>query len=298
MQLIRGLENLHTLDACVVSIGNFDGVHLAHQNILQSLIGKAKALNTSSVVISFYPHPSYFFGKKHSLINSFREKYNLLQQLGVDKLLLIHFDNNFANLSAKDFIEKILIKKLQTKHIIVGDDFRFGKNASGNIEMLRQHIFATQISAKSINNNRISSSNIRNLLKNGNIQDANILLGYDFYLSGKVVSGKQLGKKIGVPTANINLKNRILPLSGVFIAKVIIDENEFSGVVNIGLKPTIKDNLKSSVEMHIFDFNDNIYGKTIKIIPKEKLRDEQKFNSIDDLVLQIKKDILLAKTKV
>jgi riboflavin kinase/FMN adenylyltransferase len=124
------------------------------------------------------------------------------------------------------------------------------------------------------------------------------LLGYDFYLSGKVVSGKQLGKKIGVPTANINLKNRILPLSGVFIAKVIIDENEFGGVVNIGLKPTIKDNLKSSVEMHIFDFNDNIYGKTIKIIPKEKLRDEQKFNSIDDLVLQIKKDILLAKTKV
>lgn len=294
MQIIRGLVNLKTT-TCVATIGNFDGMHLAHQIIVKQLADVSNNLNLPSVVISFYPNPATYFGNKTSLLSSFKQRYSSLNAMGADKLLLIKFDKKFANVSAQDFIEQILINKLNVKQMLIGDDFCFGKNRLGDINMLKQHkINAQQILPIYHKNTRISSSNIRNYLAQGDFVYANAMLGRNFNVSGKVIYGQQLGRKIGFPTINIAIKNRKLPIIGVFVVRVKVNNKMYYGVSNIGFKPTVG-NSNLSLEVHILNFNKDIYDNLVEIIFDYKIRDEKKFFKIDELIKQIKLDIKIAK---
>jgi riboflavin kinase/FMN adenylyltransferase len=294
MQLIRGLENLQTLAGCVATIGNFDGVHLAHQKILSQVVQRAKRLEVPSVVISFVPHPADFFGKNTPVLSSFKQKYQLLKDNNIDIVLFIHFNTAFANIQPQVFIDTILIDKLHTQMLFVGDDFRFGKNRVGDIALLQQHLTISHIDELLLDDVRISSSHIRRCLATGDFATARNMLGRAFSICGKVIFGKQLGATIGFPTANIAIKNQNLPVRGVFATDIIIDNIRYSSITNVGVKPTIDSVHKLGVEVHIFDFNQNIYHKNVEVIFKYKIRDEQTFATIDALQQQIQKDCLIA----
>jgi riboflavin kinase/FMN adenylyltransferase len=298
MQIIRGLKNLNNLNGCVATIGNFDGVHLAHQKILNDLTIAAKKLNLPSVVISFTPNPAKFFGKNIKIITSFKDKYQLLKNNNIDILLLINFNFNFANINPQDFINNILIDKLNIQKLFIGDDFRFGKNRAGDFQMLNKNLSVIKIDEFLKNKVRVSSSNIRKLLSAGDFENAKNMLGRDFQICGKVISGKKLGRTIGFPTANISIKNQNLCVRGVFAVEIIIDKISYKSIANVGVKPSIDNKNKLTLEVHIFDFNEDIYSKNAIITFKEKIRNEKKFTSLDELKKQIIKDCKQVKNTV
>ena len=244
MQLIKGLKNIKNIEDCVATIGNFDGLHIAHKKILNKLTQQAKKRNLSSMVISFSPNPSDFFGKKQPSLNSFVEKYQHLQKFNIDYFLIINFNSNFSSINYQDFINNFLLKKLNIKHLLIGDDFRFGRSRLGGFEELKHSLSVEKIEEVCLGGIRVSSSNIRNFLKNSDIISANNMLGRSFSISGKVIKGKQIGRTIGFPTANIFLKNRILPINGVFATDIIIAKKTYKSITNIGNRPTINGNLK------------------------------------------------------
>ncbi len=299
MELIRGLVNLSNLSGCVVTIGNFDGLHLGHQKIIKNLVDKAKELSLPSVVISFKPTPQQFFGAKQALISSFRQKHTILDSLGVDKHLLIEFNQNFSKISAQDFVVDILLEKLKTQYLLIGDDFRFGANRTGDFAMLenfaKKHNFLVEnTNSIEFNNVRISSSQIREHLKHGEFGRAKSMLGRGFNICGKIIHGKQLGRTIDFPTINISIKRETSPVLGVFAVTVVIDKSRYQGVANIGSRPTV--NGKGVLlEVYIFNFNKDVYGKTADVVFEKKIRDEEKFDSFDELKQQIKLDANNAK---
>ena len=300
MELIRGLHNLKKLPGCVLTVGNFDGVHVGHQEILKNLVKKAKEQGVCSLVISFSVTPQTFFGRPQARISNFREKHLLLEALGVDKHLLIRFDKKFSEISAEDFINKVLIEKINMKHCFVGDDFRFGSGRKGDYSMLERastnkNFTVEKIDRVSIDKRRVSSTEIRKALTEGNFKAAETFLGRPFSISGKVTRGEQLGRTIGFPTANIGIKRRLSPVLGVY--SVIIEHNSksYTGVCNVGRRPTIG-GTKTLLEVFIFDFNEEIYGESVKVVFKQKCRDEIKFGSFDELKEQIQKDV--AKSRV
>ena len=295
MELIRGLHNLKKLPGCVLTVGNFDGVHIGHQEILKSLVKKAKKQGVCSLVISFSVTPQTFFGRPQARISSFKEKHLLLQSLGVDKHLLIRFNKAFSEISATDFINKILIEKINMRHCFVGDDFRFGSRREGDYSMLKKasinNDFTVQkIGDISINGRRVSSTEIRKTLTDGNFEAAEAFLGRPFSISGRVANGDQLGRTIGFPTANISIKRKLSPVLGVY--SVLIEHNSkmYAGVCNVGKRPTLG-GTKTLLEVFIFDFNQEIYGDPVKVVFKQKCRDEIKFGSIEELKKQIQKDV-------
>ncbi len=294
MKITRGLKNITNQQNYVATIGNFDGMHTAHISIIQQLIATGIKLDLPTMVISFYPHPNDFLKKKISTISNCNDKYNILKNIGVDELLLINFNAKFANLSANDFIQNLLIKQLNIKYLLIGDDFHFGKNRTGNINILKQHISIDVINALYLNNIRISSSNIRKYLDNGDIKTANHMLGRKFNISGKVVTGDGRGKTIGFPTINIAFGRRLLPIAGVFAVTITITNTAYKGVANIGTKPTF-DGKNTTLEVHIFNFNKEIYNHRVTVNFIDKIRNEQKFSTIDELKKQIIIDINLAK---
>jgi len=295
MELIRGLHNLKKLPGCVLTVGNFDGVHIGHQEILKSLVKKAKKQGVCSLVISFSVTPQTFFGRPQARISSFKEKHLLLQSLGVDKHLLIRFNKAFSEISATDFINKILIEKINMRHCFVGDDFRFGSRREGNYSMLKKasinnNFTVQKIGDISINGRRVSSTEIRKTLTDGNFEAAEAFLGRPFSISGRVANGDQLGRTIGFPTANISIKRKLSPVLGVY--SVLIEHNSkmYAGVCNVGKRPTLG-GTKTLLEVFIFDFNQEIYGDPVKVVFKQKCRDEIKFSSIEELKKQIQKDV-------
>jgi len=295
MELIRGLHNLKKLPGCVLTVGNFDGVHIGHQEILKSLVKKAKKQGVCSLVISFSVTPQTFFGRPQARISSFKEKHLLLQSLGVDKHLLIRFNKSFSEISATDFINKILIEKINMRHCFVGDDFRFGSRREGDYSMLKKasinNDFTVQkIGDISINGRRVSSTEIRKTLTDGDFEAAEAFLGRPFSISGRVANGDQLGRTIGFPTANISIKRKLSPVLGVY--SVLIEHNSkmYAGVCNVGKRPTLG-GTKTLLEVFIFDFNQEIYGDPVKVVFKQKCRDEIKFSSIEELKKQIQKDV-------
>jgi len=295
MELIRGLHNLKKLPGCVLTVGNFDGVHIGHQEILKSLVKKAKKQGVCSLVISFSVTPQTFFGRPQARISSFKEKHLLLQSLGVDKHLLIRFNKAFSEISATDFINKILIEKINMRHCFVGDDFRFGSRREGDYSMLKKasinNDFTVQkIGDISINGRRVSSTEIRKTLTDGDFEAAEAFLGRPFSISGRVANGDQLGRTIGFPTANISIKRKLSPVLGVY--SVLIEHNSkmYAGVCNVGKRPTLG-GTKTLLEVFIFDFNQEIYGDPVKVVFKQKCRDEIKFGSIEELKKQIQKDV-------
>jgi len=297
MQLIRGIDQLtHCHAPSVVSIGNYDGVHLGHQHVIKTLLEKSRELNAPSTVITFEPLGKEFFNPKSVLrLTSLNEKTQLLFDLGVDQVLCINFTAEFAGYSPQKFVNDILVNGLGAKYVCVGDDFRFGKNRAGDFDFLQnagaEHGFeVTSHDTFTLDDLRVSSGRVRDVLSNNDFDEAERLLGRPFYIKGVVSKGQQLGRTIGFPTANVVLPEVALPVQGVYA--VSIESSAFSktnGVANIGLRPTV-DGKEQRLEVHIFDFDQDIYGQTVKVQFHHKIRDEQKFESFELLKEQIIKD--------
>jgi riboflavin kinase/FMN adenylyltransferase len=302
MQLVRGIHNIRLQDhGCVLTIGNFDGVHLGHQQVIKALVSKAKALNCVAAVLVFEPQPQELFSPETApaRLCRLRDKYSLLAKLGVQRLICVNFTTKFANQSAQHFIEHLLVNKLGIKHLIVGDDFHFGKNRMGNFDMLCQagKTFGFDVSdttSYKMADCRISSTAIRQALEKDNLVDVQQMLGREYSIIGRVFHGDKRGRQLGFPTANVLLKRRVSPLSGVFAVMVETNYGLFKGVANIGARPTIN-GVRQQLEVHIFDFDDSLYGQCIEVIVKKKLRPVIKFDSLEALTAQIHQDSEQAK---
>lgn len=304
-EFIRGLHNLRAEHKnCVATIGSFDGVHLGHQAILQQLIGVARAQALPAVVIVFEPQPHEFFAgdKAPARLMRLREKLSALWAAGVDRILCLHFNQELRELSAEQFIDRVLINGLGIKHLVVGDDFRFGCDRRGDFALLKAKgnelgFVVSDTQTLTIAGERVSSTRIRELLQSANFVGAAALLGKPYSIHGRVVYGKQLGRQLGVPTANVDLRRYRSPLHGVFaVTAYFVDGSHCQGVANVGVRPTVSGEKKPLLEVHLFDFSRNIYGAVLDVVFHHKLRDEKKFGSLDELKAQLQLDIQQAKT--
>jgi riboflavin kinase/FMN adenylyltransferase len=285
----------------VATIGNFDGVHSGHQAMLQRLREVAQAKKLPLVVVTFEPLPQEFFaGEQNALLrlSRLREKLSLFDAAQVDIVVCVRFDQAFADLTADRFIRQLLLERLQVRHLLVGDDFRFGHERVGDIELLKQyaqHFTVETLPPVSHRQRRISSTLIRLALARGDLALANTLLGYHYFISGRVAHGDQRGRAIGVPTANIRLRDWVCPLRGVFAVRVTnLAAEPLLGVANVGVRPTV-DGQRQLLEVHLFDFQRMIYGQCLRVEFLHKLRDEQRFANIDELTRQIQHDVQQAK---
>lgn len=297
MEFIRGMHNIRDKHrGCVLTIGKFDGVHLGHEAVLAKLIRKSKGLNLPSVVMLFEPQPEELFtpDKAPARLSRLRDKYARLEQLGIDRLLCIKFNPIFASQTPAYFVEHLLVQQLGVKFLVVGDDFRFGKARAGDFEYLQQagDEFGFEVintDSFCLDESRISSSIIRDLLLRDQLQEVTSMLGRPFSITGKVVHGHKKGRTIGFPTANVLLKRHKSPVQGVFAVTVKIAQNWYDGVANVGNRPTV-DGEKPLLEVHIFDYSEDLYGKFIEVDLHNKIRQERKFASFGELKLQIEKD--------
>lgn len=303
MEVVQYNKNFILNFQTVVTIGAFDGVHVGHQEILQNLVKTAKIEDKKSVVVTFFPHPRMVLEKNSTikLLNTLEEKTALIDTIGIDLLYVIPFNKEFANLTANDFISEILVKQLNTKSLYIGYDHLFGKNRAGNFKLLKEQediydFSVNEIEALSIREIKISSTKIRTALIEGDIVKANEFLGYNYFLSGTVVKGKNIGEKIGFPTANIKVKEtyKLIPKNGVYVVKSFIDNKAFYGMMNIGNRPTVNGK-NQTIEIHFFNFNQYIYDDVIKVDFLTRLRDEHKFESLDALKNQLKIDQINAE---
>lgn len=287
---------------CIATIGNFDGLHQGHQTLIQALIKWGKQLNLPTCVILFEPHPQeFFYGKKASArLMRLREKIKCLQFLAIDRILCLRFNERLAACSAEAFVKKILVDKLGIKGLIIGDDFRFGTGRQGDFTFLKkigQEYGFKVFSMPTVlfKNERIGSSRVRNAVEQGDFKLAALLLNRPFRLSGRVIYGDQRGRLLGFPTANIGLHRQVLPLQGVFIVNLYgLAATPLAGIANCGKRPTVK-GLKNLLEVYLFDFDQNIYGRFIEIEFLKKIRNEEKFDSLVALKRQIAKDVAAAK---
>lgn len=294
--------DFNQLKQTIITIGTFDGVHLGHQSILKKVV-EAKENNTyEASLLTFFPHPRMVLQQDTSikLLNTIDEKAELLDKFGIDNLIIHPFDAAFSNLSAEEFVKEILIDRLNIHKIIIGHDHRFGKNRTADISDLilfgKKYGFEVeQINAHEIDEIAISSTKIRKALMEGNIKLANQFLGYSYFISGKVIEGKKIGRTLGFPTANIQINEsyKLLPNNGVYIVSSEINDILYFGMMNIGNNPTLGEN-EQSIEVHYFDMSENIYNKKLKISILEHIRDERKFNSLPDLQAQLEKDKLFS----
>lgn len=284
----------------VVTTGTFDGVHLGHKTIVDRLIESARQSNGESVVITFDPHPRqvlYPNDQSLKLLQSIEEKAARLEALGVDHLLVLKFDKAFSELSSDEFIRNIIVDAVGTQKLVVGYDHHFGKNREGSFESLRKqgliHGFTVEeIPAHDIDQVSVSSTAIRKALTLGDIKTANSYLGYAYSLSGEVVKGNQLGRQLGFPTANLRISNplKLIPAIGVYAVTVVIQNRTFNGMLNIGYRPTLTDDLMLTSEVHVLDFSEDIYGESIQVHFIDRLRDEKRFAGKDELIQQLQED--------
>ncbi len=299
MKTFRDIEKLPQIKGSVVTIGNFDGIHLGHQKIIAQLKEHAEKLKVPSVVISFNPTPQNFFGADHAVLSSYEEKDFFLSSLGINYHLVINFNKEFSNINAQTFIEEFLLRKLNIKLCLVGDDFRFGKNRVGDFSLLQEngdkHGFAVEETATIEHNQiRISSTRIRECLQQNNLEETKKLLGRNYSISGKIVRGQQRGRTINFPTINILPNRSKSPVSGVFAVKVKLSGQTYFGICNAGHKPTVNGR-EFLFETHIFDFEKDVYEQFAEIDFLKHVRPEKKFNSFEELKDQIEKDVIEAK---
>jgi len=282
----------------VVTIGTFDGVHIGHQEIIKSLVKNAHSNEDKSVILTFYPHPRLILqqGVDLKLITTLQEKISLLEKTELDYLIIEPFTKEFSRLTAIDFVRDILVKELKMKKLVIGYDHHFGRNREGNFEQLQEYgkvygFEVEEIPAQDIQNISVSSTKIRKALEEGNIEKANIYLGYEFMITGSVIHGRGLGTKWNYPTINIQLeeKYKLIPKAGVYIVKTILNNMNVFGIMNIGFRPTVGGK-HQTIEVHLLDYNADLYGANIQVQLSYRLRDEQKFSSVDKLIAQIKQD--------
>lgn len=300
MKIYRELENFRAVKP-VLTIGTFDGVHLGHRKIIDRLRDVAAEIGGESVIFTFDPHPRKVVSPEESslrLLTTFDEKIELFERSGIDNLIIYPFTPEFANLSYEQFVEQILVGQIHTKYLVVGYDHRFGKDRQGGFEFLKKcadrHEFEIEkLDVLLMNESNVSSTKIREAIQSGDFETANAYLGYAFSLNGTVVEGQQLGRKIQYPTANIEASDpdKIIPGYGVYAVKVKISGELHQGMLNIGNRPTVNNNADHrSIEAHVFDFDADVYGQPIEIIFYKKLREERKFDSLDELKDQLAKD--------
>ena len=304
MKVYYQLEDFKLPKKTTITTGTFDGVHIGHRTIINQLNKLAAETGTESVLLTFWPHPRKVLfpdGDPIELINTIDEKIKLLRDTGLQHLIIYPFSKEFSRLTAQDFVRNILVDKLKLKEFVIGYDHQFGRNREGNVQQLRElgslyNFNITQINAQTLDEVNISSTKIRNAIKQGDVALANSYLNYNFQITGKVVKGKQLGRTIGFPTANLDLGlvDKILPKNGVYSCFAVVNNQKLKGMLNIGLNPTVENSSKIKIEVNLFDFNGNLYGQEIQLQVINRLRDEQKFKSTDSLTLQLKKDKLLA----
>ncbi len=303
MEFIRSISQLNSHhQCCVTTIGNFDGVHLGHQAVLRQLEAKAKQLQLPMMVIIFEPQPQEFFAPNAvpARLTRLREKLLAMHRYGVEKVLCIHFNSKFAALSTEEFIQQLLVKSLKVKHIVIGDDFHFGRGRQGNFTTLKQAGKLYNFTVESqdtfiLDGERVSSTRIRQALEQNNMQQAIRLLGRPYTFCGRIGYGQQRGRTIGFPTANIFLHRHVSPLIGVFAVFLHgIGEQPLAGVANLGTRPTVA-NDQMLLEVHILDFNQDIYGNYVEVEFVSKLRNEQRFVSFDALKQQIEMDVQTAR---
>lgn len=282
----------------VITIGTFDGVHVGHQKIIEQVLSVAKAKQLRPVVLTFFPHPRMVLQPdfKIELLNTIDEKKEILLNLGIEELVIKPFTKEFAELSARDYIEEILVNQLKAKHIIIGYDHRFGKGRSANIDDMKAlglelDFVVQEIPAQDIKEITVSSTKIRNALLDGNLELANSYLGYNYFITGTIIKGRGLGRTIDFPTANIKVDKdyKLIPKQGVYVVSSKHKGIEIKGMMNIGTNPTVEGK-DQSIEVHFFDFNEDLYNEVLKIEIIHRLRDEQKFSSLEALASQLKSD--------
>lgn len=300
MKIYRDLHSFQALHP-VLTIGTFDGVHLGHRKIIDALCERAKAIGGESVIFTFDPHPRKVVAPQETnlrLVTTLEEKISLLEQSGVDHLIIYPFTKEFSQLSYEQFVEKVLVGQIHTNYLVVGYDHKFGKNRQGDFEFLKDcakrfgfHI--EKMDVLLINEANVSSTKIREAIQQGDFETANAYLGYAFKLHGTVVEGQKLGRTLDFPTANIETSDpdKIIPGYGVYAVKVNVSGKQYSGMLNIGNRPTVNHNADNrSIEVHILDFKDDIYGQPIELTFFKKLREEQKFSSLEALKEQLLMD--------
>ena len=306
MKIFHSINEFNSSKKTILTLGTFDGVHIGHRKILEKLTQNTRNGEYESLVLTFFPHPRMVLKGQSDvkLLNTISEKIDLLEKLGVQNLVIHPFDETFSQLTAEEFVKTVLVEKFHIQKIIIGHDHRFGKNRTANIDDLiefgkQYHFEVEQISVQEINDVSISSTKIRNALKEGNMALANDYLGYEYFVTGIVSKGKQLGRTIGFPTANLQIEenDKLIPQNGVYVIKSTINQKTIFGIMNIGFNPTVAGE-KLSVEVHYFDFDADLYNQEIRVSILEYLRAEQKFDSVAKLKEQLEKDKNTALTYI
>ena len=298
LKIFHSINDFSSTKKTILTLGTFDGVHIGHKKILKKITQNTENQKYESLVLTFFPHPRMVL-QDHSniqLLNTIDEKIDLLGKIGIQNLVIHPFDEAFSRLTAEEFVSSILVDRFHIQKIVIGHDHRFGRNRTANIDDLiafgKQYGFEVeQISVQEINAISVSSTKIRNALLEGDMALSNDYLGYDYFLTGSVVKGKQLGRTIDFPTANLKIEEdyKLIPKNGVYIVKSLIDGQTIFGMMNIGFNPTVNGK-KQSIEIHYFDFNSDLYNQKIRVSILQRIRSEQKFESVDLLKEQLKKD--------
>jgi riboflavin kinase/FMN adenylyltransferase len=298
LKIFHSINDFTSTKKTILTLGTFDGVHIGHKKILNKLTQNTENEKYESLVLTFFPHPRMVL-QEHSdikLLNTITEKIDLLEKIGIENLVIHPFDETFSRLTAEEFVRTILVDRFHIQKIIIGHDHRFGRNRTANIDDLiafgKQYDFEVeQISVQEINDISVSSTKIRNALLEGDMTLANEYLGYAYFLTGTVIQGKQLGRTINFPTANLKIEEnyKLIPKNGVYIVQSILNEKTVFGMMNIGFNPTV-DGQNQSIEIHYFDFNADLYNQEIRVSILQRIRSEQKFESIDLLKEQLEKD--------
>jgi len=300
MKIFYHIDDVQGITHSMITIGNFDGVHLAHQKIIKDVVSRAKESGGTSILITFHPHPlKYLKNVDIKLLQTTRQKLEIIEWIGIDMMIMLTFDDKLANITALDFVEKILIEKLKMEELFIGYNFHFGKNKEGDINVIRQlaqkHNFIVHVQEPVIIKGILcNSTTVRNLLENGDIENATNLLDRYFSIRGTVVSGEKLGRKLGFPTVNIEPENDFFPHTGVYLTYLNYNGIVYPSVTNVGYSPTVeKKNI--TIESYILNFNEKIYGKKVSLLFIRKMRDEIKFNSLNQLSEQISRDVEYAR---
>jgi riboflavin kinase/FMN adenylyltransferase len=316
MRVFRGLHPAADAGA-VITIGNFDGMHLGHQALLRQLRAEAQSRGLRASVLTFAPHPREFFARKAAgaaaivpaRLHTLREKLEALAAAGIDETRICRFDDAFASLSPEDFVRIVLVDAMRAKHVMIGDDFRFGARRAGDFALLkalgeRYGFSVSSLDSQCLDGERISSSQVRTALATGDLHRAEALLGYPYAMAGRVIRGRQLGRTIGVPTANVRIRHDPLPLRGVFVVDVALDETRaavplasrrYAGVANLGYRPTLGGDQQPLLEVHLFDYAGDLYGAHLDVRFLAKLREEMTFADFGALTAQIREDLSQAR---
>ena len=298
MKIFHGSENAGIMRPTVLTLGVFDGLHLGHQQIMQTVVERARLLGAVPTAITFDPHPRAVLSPDNAppMLQTLDQRLGAFEVLGIEQAIIIGFNREFAANSAEDFLRDVIFKRLKAQEVYLGKGFAFGKNRAGNIDLLRQisqelGFFADEVDEVTLRGQRISSSRIRQLLLGGNINLARAMLGRPYGIEGRVVHGFERGRTIGFPTANLQTVNRVIPRRGVYVTATLIDGKWRRSISNVGVRPTFDDKGEPSIETYILDWTGDLYGDVIRVRFLHRVRDERKFSSIDELKAQIQKDL-------